>query len=240
MKKGFTLAEVLITLAIIGVVAALTVPTVVHKYQQKELYTRFISAYNIFTNVYIQMKYNNLLESNNIGKNQLTEEILSRLKYTIKCKANERNCFGGTGAVVYGKNLSNTRSTFSFYSGYPLYTLPNGANFQITELSISGGIGNYVVTSIDIDTNGKDKSPNVLGKDLFHFIFFPYQTSPAIGATYLYDLSALASKGRIQVSKNSPYAGGVINYFCNTSNSNDSQNGISCGIKLLLEGKMDY
>ena len=37
MKKGFTLAEVLITLAIIGVVAALTVPTVVHKYQQKEL-----------------------------------------------------------------------------------------------------------------------------------------------------------------------------------------------------------
>ena len=33
--KGFTLAEVLITLGIIGVVAALTIPTLVHNYQNK-------------------------------------------------------------------------------------------------------------------------------------------------------------------------------------------------------------
>ena len=52
MKKGFTLAEVLITLAIIGVVAALTIPAVIHKYQQQELYTRFIETYNIFIPIY--------------------------------------------------------------------------------------------------------------------------------------------------------------------------------------------
>ena len=40
MKKGFTLAEVLITLAIIGIVAALTIPIVVHDYQNKQLETR--------------------------------------------------------------------------------------------------------------------------------------------------------------------------------------------------------
>ena len=34
-KKGFTLAEVLITLGIIGVVAALTIPTLVQNYQTK-------------------------------------------------------------------------------------------------------------------------------------------------------------------------------------------------------------
>ena len=33
--KGFTLAEVLITLAIIGVVAAMTIPTLVAEYNQK-------------------------------------------------------------------------------------------------------------------------------------------------------------------------------------------------------------
>ncbi|MBQ8167804.1 type II secretion system protein, partial [bacterium] len=34
-KRGFTLAEVLITLAIIGVVAAMTIPTLVANYQQR-------------------------------------------------------------------------------------------------------------------------------------------------------------------------------------------------------------
>ena len=33
IKKGFTLAEVLITLGIIGVVAALTIPTFMQKYR---------------------------------------------------------------------------------------------------------------------------------------------------------------------------------------------------------------
>ena len=33
LKKAFTLAEVLITLGIIGVVAAMTLPTVVNKYK---------------------------------------------------------------------------------------------------------------------------------------------------------------------------------------------------------------
>ena len=35
MKKAFTLAEVLITLAIIGIVAALTIPTLIQTYQEK-------------------------------------------------------------------------------------------------------------------------------------------------------------------------------------------------------------
>ena len=41
MKKGFTLAEVLITLGIIGVVAAMTLPALVNKTQNQELVTAF-------------------------------------------------------------------------------------------------------------------------------------------------------------------------------------------------------
>ena len=40
-KKGFTLAEVLITLGIIGVVAAMTLPTLIAKHQEKEWVTAF-------------------------------------------------------------------------------------------------------------------------------------------------------------------------------------------------------
>ncbi len=45
MKKGFTLAEVLITLAIIGVVAAMTIPTLVSNISRKQHLTAFKKKY---------------------------------------------------------------------------------------------------------------------------------------------------------------------------------------------------
>ena len=45
-KKGFTLAETLITLVIIGVVAALTVPTMIIKYQKEQTVTRLKKTYS--------------------------------------------------------------------------------------------------------------------------------------------------------------------------------------------------
>ena len=44
-KAAFTLAEVLITLGIIGVVAAMTIPTLISNYQEKTLNTQFKRAY---------------------------------------------------------------------------------------------------------------------------------------------------------------------------------------------------
>ena len=49
--QAFTLAEVLITLGIIGVVAAITMPTIVAKAQDKVLTTQFKKAYNITSNL---------------------------------------------------------------------------------------------------------------------------------------------------------------------------------------------
>ena len=46
-KKGFTLAEVLITLAIIGIVAALTIPSVISNYQQQEFKTGLKKAVSV-------------------------------------------------------------------------------------------------------------------------------------------------------------------------------------------------
>ena len=46
IKSGFTLAEVLITLGIIGVVAAMTLPTLIQKNQETELTTRAKRMYS--------------------------------------------------------------------------------------------------------------------------------------------------------------------------------------------------
>ena len=46
-KKGFTLAEVLITLAIIGVVAAISIPSVISNSQQQEFKTGLRKAVSV-------------------------------------------------------------------------------------------------------------------------------------------------------------------------------------------------
>ena len=46
-KRAFTLAEVLITLGIIGVVAAMTIPTLMQKYYEKQTVTKVIEIQSI-------------------------------------------------------------------------------------------------------------------------------------------------------------------------------------------------
>ena len=51
-KAAFTLAEVLITLVIIGVVAAMTIPTLISDYQEKVTITKVATAYSILSNAW--------------------------------------------------------------------------------------------------------------------------------------------------------------------------------------------
>ncbi len=64
MKKGFTLAEVLITLGIIGIVAAMTIPAIIGKYKKivtttklKKFYTTMQQAIQLTEKDYGDIKY---------------------------------------------------------------------------------------------------------------------------------------------------------------------------------------
>ena len=50
MRKAFTMAEVLITLGIIGVVAALTMPVILSKVEDKVLESQSLKTQNILAN----------------------------------------------------------------------------------------------------------------------------------------------------------------------------------------------
>lgn len=56
-KKGFTLAEVLITLGIIGIVAAMTIPNLMNNYTQKRNINTWKKAYAEFTQLAKQISY---------------------------------------------------------------------------------------------------------------------------------------------------------------------------------------
>lgn len=56
VQCGFTLAEILITLGIIGVVAAMTIPVLLTNYKANRLRTQFLKTYSVVQQVFKQME----------------------------------------------------------------------------------------------------------------------------------------------------------------------------------------
>ena len=56
VKFGFTLAEILITLGIIGVVAAMTIPNLIANNKAHRLKSQFLESYSIVQQVFKQME----------------------------------------------------------------------------------------------------------------------------------------------------------------------------------------
>ena len=252
MKKGFTLAEVLITLAIIGVVAAITIPTVINNYQKQNLYSQFVYTYNTFSRVF-QLMYTDgetsqaFLASN---KGSTTDEtqidglfnsLLTHLKYTVKCEAREKRCFKDNSNIFY-KNLSGTTKNEIFYMSQarPIYSLPNGTDFSYVYSGIvkkEGAPGpdfSYSLLSIVADVNGIEKGPNLIGRDLFIFFFPPFtQTLLPSNSRVISNLGEL-HKGKTPMINNEK-----AETLCDPNN-NDKDSGTTCGIKLMREKKMNY
>ena len=60
MKKfGFTLAEVLITLGVVGVVAAMTLPSLIKKYDEMVTVNRVKQTYSILSQAYLRAVQDN-------------------------------------------------------------------------------------------------------------------------------------------------------------------------------------
>lgn len=240
-SKGFTLPEVLITLSIMGIVAALTISSVIVKFQKYELYTRFIKAYNIFNKVYVRLKTENLIDSDDyVGMHGLNDEILSSLKYTVKCKANDNRpeCYKNINAgtkTLSGHDANNPAAKFS--QTQPLYSLPNGTDFQIGVAVDTMPPAIIRVNYVLVDTNGIEKEPNVQGRDRFAFFFYPYQRSLCFQSIAYYHGGADLSLRTAMRPPDNQW----LESYCSTSRGNSNRlNGVACGLKMLREGKMSY
>ncbi|MBR1754053.1 type II secretion system protein, partial [bacterium] len=89
--RGFTLAEVLITLGIIGVVAALTIPTLMQKIDERETVSKVKKFYSVFSEAYKLAVFENgkfeewNLEDTDEGRQKFYEIISPYLK-TVEFK----------------------------------------------------------------------------------------------------------------------------------------------------------
>lgn len=159
-KKAFTLAEVLITLGIIGVVAALTMPTLMANYRKSVVEKKIYTTYNILQNALGMSVVDNgdpmyWSEGNNYDDDFFEKYFVPYLKVINSCHSTEDEDCSTTM-----KNINGT-STFKYNRKY---ILSNGTGIMYN----AGDVGQRK-GSIVIDTMmGKER---VIGKNAFTLNF---------------------------------------------------------------------
>lgn len=142
-KRAFTLAEVLITLGIIGVVVAMTMPSLIQKRTNSEVEAKLKKIYSVMNQAILLSEQDNGPKeywprscSDTSCEDYYNQYIISYLNKTSVIKFQS---FGGTniaifftdGTVLIGK------------SGYDYFFFPNAKNFDpetFASMTESGGI----------------------------------------------------------------------------------------------------
>ena len=166
-RKAFTLAEVLITLGVIGVVAALTMPSVIQKQQEKITVNRLKSAYSILSQAFQRaITENGTPDTWGMGgMSDANSHIIMGNAFVPYLKLT-KNCIG-QGADYTRKNCSTVDGDPAMYSNI---VLANGTSVSFRTWSGECNFTYYPDSCgvISVDINGMQK-PNASGKDKFGF-----------------------------------------------------------------------
>lgn len=223
--SGFTLAEVLITLGVIGVVSALTMPTLVANHQKQSTLVQLKKAYQIFSEA-----VERALEDNG-GFIIVTEEMAQA--HTV-----EGNVAPFTSQYIdpylkgvqpyKGKNLPILSA-----SKQGTFIIPYYKSDKNGPMCISNGMCYWVhmhsagpnYTTLFVDLNGP-KGPNRAGRDVFSLLHFQ-KDNPSNMRIYKGVGLATTHSG---ISPNSDRA--ILKASCNkegkSDGSSDAWNGRSC------------
>ena len=216
-NRAFTLAETLITLTIIGVIAAMTIPTLVSKYQKHSYVTGLKKAYSTISNVMsLAMHDDEVLEYYSNGcidfYNSWPNIIKKYMKIVKTCdESNWEEC---TVLDNYGEPKMAAGND-------KIYITADGMTWS-----------DYAVT---VDVNGK-KGPNKWGRDIFAFSIYPDCASSSVGITIA--TGTVIPYGS-NYDKNSP--------LCTTEIVNRDEiegarwtQAVYCAGRVLEEGAMNY
>lgn len=177
-KAAFTLAEVLITLGIIGVVAAMTMPSLIQNYQEKATVTKLKKCYSLVSQAYVSI-LNDEGGSDTLQAGddlEMMEKFGKYLKYQKTCGRN-KGCFPNvTYKSVTGNGYNKWEDDTTDRSRA---ILTDGTLIMFNKSAMWGGNeGNYLYAQIYVDINGF-KGPNQLGRDFFYFYISPEKIVPA-------------------------------------------------------------
>lgn len=182
-RLGFSLAEVLITFGIIGVIAAITIPSLFTKISEFQNIAKLKVSYSILTNSLklAQQAGDDWTTWEYYHNPTCTKDIYNTLSKYMKVS---QNCGTADGCWQQTKVKSNKNALYAnpnglFEESYS-FILLNGISFcfdiwrgynisDVAGVSTNNLINPDAVLVIAVDVNGK-QSPNTLGKDVFLFV----------------------------------------------------------------------
>ena len=171
MKKGFTLAEVLITLGIIGVVAAMTLPALINHYKKRETVEKLKTTYSLISNAMERAKADYGLDYKDWQGSTYKKDDFEFLYSTyFKPYLSTFDARKGKICLKY-----KCRKEYTVLNGGSFYQhewsgsfrLKNGAFIHIHPYHC--GIGIYS-DALYIDVDGPEKGENKLGIDDFDYM----------------------------------------------------------------------
>lgn len=172
MKKfAFTLAEVLITLGIIGIVASMTIPSIINNSNDAQTKAGVKEAYAILSQALTTVKNDNggtITDTcNNFDDVCFKNLMKPALAYTKECDGTPFT----NGCWTSSKNWDNSPDVGA--DSYPTLIFKNGMlikfRWHYRDCSYTNATStNYKCGWIGADINGF-KGPNTWGKDIFFF-----------------------------------------------------------------------
>ena len=165
-KKGFSLAEVLITLTIIGVIAALSIPQFtadVHNQSNAAKLAPVVADFeNVFGMMLLREDVENIFETNFGGANNLNAFTTGLENYTKIART-------GTALATFGYDSGISDINGGSATDPPLqYAVATTGGAVLTFGSRTGNAPNqYKIVHIDV--NGST-APNRLGRDIYAFL----------------------------------------------------------------------
>ncbi len=216
-NKAFTLAEVLITLAIIGVVAALTIPAIINNYKAVQLKSQLQKAYSLL-NQAIQMEYAEtgipVTPEQYPTCSSFYKVLMKHIKVAKDC--GRYNCIFTDWTAGYSVNnyltYSRKQTITTYYFDDGQFIAHNGMVIMLENPD------NSQLLLITVDINGIEHKPNAWGQDVFTFELTNRGLMPS------------GAKGTSFDFEKHPE-------LCDTTGDN-TQNGLACTDKALNES--DY
>lgn len=162
MKRAFTLAEVLITLGIIGIVAALTMPALIGNYRKKQTVTQLKKVYSALQQSILmsQNEYGDIADWDwSLNSYDFFMKYLAYNFTVLKNCGNKQGCWNTDGGFEINGNKYSEAPSFAVGSLASKISLVDGSYIALIKQD-----NNHI--HIHTDVNG-NKRPNIYGIDIF-------------------------------------------------------------------------